>query len=310
MAKPVRILVSLFSAVLLLVAARELWRADWRGAFQAASRVEADALLIAAFFIAVSFLVIALYDYLAWIWQGERNVPFRVVLRTSFVATCTAMNVGVSALSGSALRLKLYGEYGFDLKVITAVYLRIVVLFAVGWLVWLGIALGLTARFLADALGLPTLLFQLLGCGSAAGAAFYLAACANRWSLRIGKTRLRAPTLPVAAAHLGVSAADVLTTAAVFHTLLPHASVSFLQSTSMFMLANTVGMASQIPGGLGVFEWIALQLSSLSGNGASVLGGLLVFRFAFFWIPLAIALPIALHRYKPSTHTTPTPPAQ
>jgi phosphatidylglycerol lysyltransferase len=304
MAKPVRILVSLCSAALLVLAARELWRADWQGAFRAAIQADPGALAVAAFFIAVSFVVIALYDHLAWIWQGEHGIPFRIILRTSFVATCTAMNVGVSALSGSALRLKLYGELGYDLRTIAAVYLRIVLLFAIGWLLWLGIALGLAAPFLAGTLGLPTGLLRSLGGGGAAAAAQYQLAGANQWTLHFGKTRLTAPTLPVAIAHLSVSAADILTTAAVFHALLPH-TTSFLQSTATFMVANTVGMASQIPGGLGVFEWTALHLAQHTGNPASTLGGLLTFRLAFFWIPLALALPLALHRLTPHPRNNP-----
>ena len=54
------------------------------------------------------------------------------------------------------------------------------------------------------------------------------------------------------------------------------------------MIGNLAALVSHVPGGLGVLEGVVMVLLP----GSSVIGGLLVFRAVYFFVPLAIGAPL------------------
>jgi phosphatidylglycerol lysyltransferase len=94
----------------------------------------------------------------------------------------------------------------------------------------------------------------------------------------------------MAAAQVVLSAVDWAVAAWVFYALLPRADgVGFGLVLGAFLLAQVAGVASQVPGGLGVFETVALWLLTPALPAASVLGSLLAFRAIYYLAPLFLA---------------------
>jgi phosphatidylglycerol lysyltransferase len=91
-------------------------------------------------------------------------------------------------------------------------------------------------------------------------------------------------------AQTALSCLDWAIAGSVLFAVLPHdVGVSYSQVLSIFLLAQVSGMASQIPGGLGVFEAVVLLLLSPAISGSAVLGALLAYRAIYYLLPLGVA---------------------
>jgi uncharacterized membrane protein YbhN (UPF0104 family) len=78
---------------------------------------------------------------------------------------------------------------------------------------------------------------------------------------------------------------------AVLYTLLPRSvPLSFIHVLGVFLLAQTGGLVSNVPGGLGVFEAIALTFLTPYLPPARIVDVLVAFRGIYFLFPLFVAL--------------------
>jgi uncharacterized membrane protein YbhN (UPF0104 family) len=82
---------------------------------------------------------------------------------------------------------------------------------------------------------------------------------------------------------------------AVLHQMLSASSeVGFFPIAAGYVVANTAGILSHVPGGLGVIEAVMLALVP----GANVVGALVVFRAVYYLIPFFLgALTLAVCEY-------------
>jgi uncharacterized membrane protein YbhN (UPF0104 family) len=64
--------------------------------------------------------------------------------------------------------------------------------------------------------------------------------------------------------------------------------VSYLAVVAVYVLASVVAIASHVPGGLGVLEAVVMSFSP----DVSTFGALVVFRVAYFLIPLCLGAPL------------------
>jgi hypothetical protein len=102
--------------------------------------------------------------------------------------------------------------------------------------------------------------------------------------------RLELPGASVSLSQMIVGIGDVCAAAAVLYVLLPQGlTIGFTTFLAVYVLAAMLGIASNAPGGLGVFEaTILLALSSLPRD--QVLGSLLLFRVCYYLVPFVAAL--------------------
>ncbi|WP_415570534.1 lysylphosphatidylglycerol synthase transmembrane domain-containing protein, partial [Komagataeibacter saccharivorans] len=102
--------------LLLLVAAivvvqREVRHLHWHDISQALAAIPVGTLWAGAGFTLLSYLILSFYDWLA-VRQVGCPLSFR---RTAFAAFCSYVlshNLGFSAISGAAVRFRLYGNWG------------------------------------------------------------------------------------------------------------------------------------------------------------------------------------------------------
>lgn len=248
----------------------------------------------AVLFSFLGYLALTGYDALGLRYAGHR-LPYRKIGFTSFIAYAFSNNVGAAVLSGGSVRYRFYSAWGLSAADVTKVVAFTSLTFWAGFL-----ALG-SAAFILDpapipaALHLPFESARPLGWLLLALLAGYLALCAFRpRGLRLGRATLEPPRLRLALGQVAIGAADWASAAAALWVLLPRESpVSFPAFLGIFLLAQVAGLASQVPGGLGVFEAVVLVLLPHGAGAPATVGTLLAFRAVYYLLPLAAAALLA-----------------
>ena len=115
-----------------------------------------------------------------------------------------------------------------------------------------------------------------------ASAAYLVAAAVRRRPLRLFRFELPLPSFRLALAQLGVSALDWSLAAAVLYVLLPEGRVPFLALVGAFLSAQLIGLASHVPGGLGVFEGLMVVLLRALHHLGRAAAVLVVYRAVYY----------------------------
>jgi len=280
--------------VLLCVAAFVLWRvlshyelSDVTD-YLAALPVERTALAIVL--AASSYLMLGLYDVLGLRFLG-RPMPYPKVGLTAFIATSYSNTLGHSMLSGGSVRYRLYSAAGVRAGEIA----RLIVFW--DFAVWLGYFLlgGVVLLFVGVTLP-PSLHLHLVSSRPIGALLALVAATFFLWSaLRQRPLRFRGKEIELPGPRLSllvglISCADWAAVAGIVYSLLPPTrGLSFLAFLGVFLLAQTIGMLSQVPGGLGVFETIMVILLGPLIAPPQLMGALLVYRAIYYLAPFLLA---------------------
>lgn len=245
----------------------------------------AGALVLSAWVTALDYLLLSGYDLLALRYAGRR-LPLPRVIFTSFVSYAFGNNVGLALLSSGSVRFRLYSQWG-----LSAVEITRVVAFTASQL-WAGLLPIAGVALLAGVpVPLPGWAARALGVVALGAVAAYLAIAARGGrSIGLRGFTFPVPSLPLAAAQCAVSAVDWALAALVLHALLPAGSpLSFPQLLGLFVAAQVAGLASQVPGGLGVFDSIVLAALTPAVPAPAVLSSLVAYRLVYYLGPFLLA---------------------
>ena len=217
-------------------------------------------------------------------------------MTTAFVANAFSQSIGLALLTGAAVRLRAYARRGFDAAAVARI----------SGFVTLTVTLGLLAcgagAFLASReplrIGRAALSVHPVGIVLALVVLAYLAwsVVATRDHVGRGRWLLRRPTGRVALAQLALSSADWLITGTVLFAVLPTAAgVEYGPLLRAYLVAQTLGVASHVPGGAGVFEAVMLTLVATGDatQRTALIAALVMFRVVYYLLPLAAALVVA-----------------
>ncbi len=280
--------------VLLSVAAVVLWRelsryrlSDVTDYLQSLP-VERTGLAIAL--AATSYLLLGLYDVLGMRYIG-RELPYPKVGVTAFIATSYSNTIGHSMISGGSVRYRLYSAAGLHAGEIA----RLIVFW--DFAVWLGYFLLGGVVLLLVGVALPPTLHLHLVNARPIGALFALvAATFFIWSaLRQEPLRIRGREIQLPGPRLSLlaglaSCLDWSAVAGILYALLPpHRGLTFPAFLGVFLLAQTIGLLSQVPGGLGVFETVMIILLGPLIPAPQLVGALLAYRAIYYVGPFLLA---------------------
>ncbi len=236
------------------------------------------------------------YDWLALRHIGRQLAYWRAAT-TSFAAYAVGHNVGFMALSGGAIRFRLYAAAGLEAGEITTVIAFCSLTFLLGSASLLAASLVIEANLAGSLLHVGAPLSRLAGTLVALGLAGYFALVVlRRRPIEWRGLSFRLPTPGMTLAQFLLSIVDLTLAAAVLYVLLPEPhGLSFLAFASLYVVAITAALISNVPGGLGVFESVILLLMP-EIPAHSLLGALLAYRIIYYVIPFGIALAaLALH---------------
>jgi uncharacterized membrane protein YbhN (UPF0104 family) len=248
------------------------------------------ALLISAVWNVLAYVVLTFYDRLATIYAGKR-VSY---LRTAFASFCAytlAHNLGFAAVSGAAVRYRLYANWGLSTAQIAKVIAFCSLTFGLGGmslggiilfveptaLPWFGDHMPRTALYAAG-----VLLWAIVGT--------YIFLSTKFPVLLFREHVIELPGWRMAILQVGVATLDVAVTASIFYALLPAAhGLTWLRFLAVYLGSYAAGLVTNVPGGLGVFDAAVLLGLSSYLPAPVILSATLVFRLYYYIIPLFLA---------------------
>jgi len=248
-----------------------------------------SAVLISVLATAIGYAALVGYDFLALRYLGK-TLPARVVGLGGFLACAFGNTVGVSVISGGAVRYRIYRSYGLSGFEVAGLTSYIVVSIGVG-LTWIGITA--TAIHPAALEGILPLSSQTVRIGATIiSVAIFLAlfglSSANR-TLRLWRITLSLPSRGILFSQMLASLLDVIMAALALYILLPDGGPSFVAFVAIYAAAATVAILSHVPGGVGVFETVVLAAMPAGMPVGEVAAALLLFRIIYYLLPFGIA---------------------
>lgn len=238
----------------------------------------------------LGYLALTGYDVLA-LRYVRHPLGYRRVGLASFVAFAFSNSVGLALLTGASVRTRLYSQWGLTTPVIGRIIGFSAVTLWLGVVAVAGLAMTLEPAAIAPMVHAPNGVVLAAGIGLLALTAAYLAWCGLwRRPLRVRGWTFEPPTLAIGISQLAVSGLDWIAAAGVLYALLPAGSgLTFSAFAGIFVVAQGLGLASHVPGGVGVFESGMLLLAGGSMPVATLAGALIAFRAIYYLIPLLAA---------------------
>jgi phosphatidylglycerol lysyltransferase len=296
------VLTGLAFLVALLLLRRELEAYPLREVGGALAATPRERLALAVALTALDYALLTRYDALALRYAGQRVPPGRIVF-TSFLAYAAAHNLGLPALTGGGVRLRLYAHWGVPPARVLQAAAFSAVTFWVGVLTVGGAALVAAALEGGAAETVP--LHRLLPLGPVF---LGLVAAYAVWSmrrprpLRLFRREIPVPTPGLVLAQVALGTVDWIVSALVLYVLLPPSPRLHLSAVlAAFVLAQVGGVVSHVPGGLGVFDTLVLLLLHGVYPPPVILGAVLAYRVAYYLLPL-LAAALLLAGYGAARH--------
>lgn len=232
------------------------------------------------------------YDAIALAYAGHR-LPIRRIAYGSVVTYGISQTLGFPALTGGSLRVRLWSAWGLGTTEIARAVAFAGLTFSFGVLVLTGIVGVAEPATSLERLHLPVLLVRGASATFLAVALAYggWSICGRGRTVRVWRYEVSVPTPRLVAAQLVVAIIDWTLAASVLYVLLPDGhGVHFPAFVGIFLIAQTAGIISHVPGGLGIFETlIVLQLGDVISH-ETLLGALLAYRVVFYLVPFVTAL--------------------
>ena len=247
-------------------------------------------LLKSAAWTVLAYAVLTLYDRLATIYAGKRVSYPRTAL-ASFCAYSLAHNLGFAAVSGAAVRYRLYSHWGLSPSEIAKVIGFCSLTFGLGAMTLAGAILFVEPRSVPYfGTHLPHAVLYALGAVLWAVVGSYVAVASFLPEIRFRGRVLDLPRWRMALAQVALAAVDVAVTASIFYALLPAApGFTWLRFLAVYLGSYAAGLVANVPGGLGVFDTAIVLGLTPHLPVPVILGALLVFRLYYYVVPLFLA---------------------
>jgi glycosyltransferase 2 family protein len=248
-------------------------------------------ILVAGFLVACGYLTLTLYDLFALRTLGKDHVPYRIAALAGFTSYSIGHNVGVTVLTGGAVRYRVYSTWGLTLIDVAKIC------FIAGLTFWLGNAtvLGLGIAAAPEAASridqLPPWLNRTAAYVTLVTLVAYVGWVWHK-PRAIGRDtwEVTLPGGPLTLVQIGIGILDLACCSLAMWVLLPdEPHIAFVTVSVIFVTATLLGFASAAPGGLGVFD-AAMFVALWQFDREELLAGLLLFRLLYYVIPFAIAL--------------------
>jgi phosphatidylglycerol lysyltransferase len=251
-----------------------------------ATPVAVIALALAATTVGYSALVG--YDWLALQFIG-RTLPVRVVAFGGFLGYAFGNTIGISVVSGGAVRYRIYSAYGLNAFDVAAVSSYIAIALGTG-LTLIGLAaLALNPSLAAAYLPFPPATVAAVSGGVVAVSALVILGTSwSQRSLRVWRFDLRLPPPRSLGWQLAITLTDVVAAAFTLWILLPDGKPDFSAFVAIYGIATMIGVISHVPGGVGVFETVVIGTLPATVPVGEAAAALLLFRCIYYLVPFSL----------------------
>ncbi len=236
------------------------------------------------------YFALSLYDFLALNYVGEsKKVTWWKWMLAGMLGFAISNNAGHAVVSGGAIRYRLYTRWrirgGDIVKMLTisgfTYFLGCAAIVLIGYFLVprdiftasTGAAVGLNALFIF--------------CAAALLAYFATTLLFHGKSIKIGQIKFQIPSIKMAWLQMMLGITDsVLAGLVLYFCLIPFVDIPFGTYIGLFVIAQTTGVFSQVPGGIGVFETVFMLALPDTVDKANIFGALLAYRIIYYVLPL------------------------
>ena len=230
------------------------------------------------------------YDWSALRYLGKK-LPFPVIMTGGFLGYALGNTIGAGPVTGGAVRYRIYASLGLSGYDIAAIAVFGSLAFGLGaTLVGFG-ALAYHPYALQSLTTLSPTTLRWIGIVAlvvSLGLLATLAFC--RSEIRLRGHSFKTPSFGLLSGQLVFTAIDILMAATVLYLLLPPNDIGFATFLAVFAAAIFTGVASHVPGGVGVFETIIITALPASVPVDQAAAGLLLYRLIYYLVPFGLAL--------------------
>jgi len=252
--------------------------------------IPARTLVLAALTTMAGYAALVGYDWSALKYVGKK-LPLPIVVFTSFIGFALSNTLGVGALSGAAVRYRLYSKLGLDGGEVAIVSAFCAVGFGFGITVVGSTALILHPAALADFFSWPPIVVRGAGVAILAGAlGLLIFRSRTRGTIRFWRWSFRLPSSGILAGQLGFSVFDIGFAGTTLFLLLPQSDLPFVTFMALFALAAVAGVISHVPGGIGVFEGVLLTALQFYMPADRIAAALFAYRAIYYLGPFVLAM--------------------
>ncbi len=239
-------------------------------------------------FAALSYFFLIFYDYLAVIHIGKKP-EFLKCAAVSFTANAFGNSLGLSLLSSSAVRLRMYSMWRYTAAETAQVIAFCTLSSLSGFTALSAIILIPGALPASVPFALKTLLVVSSVIMVSALVLYILWPLIIKKDILLFSIPVKPPRPLVSIPQIIVSILEWAFAGAALYVLLPEPGplpVFF----AVYIASEFLGIISNIPGGLGVFDAAAISmLSPVSGSAVPVVSAIIMYRLIYYILPLAVS---------------------
>lgn len=237
---------------------------------------------------AIGYAALVFYDWFALRYVG-RKLGGSVVALGGFLGYAFGNTIGISVVSGGAVRYRVYSAVGLNAFEVAAVSGYVAVAYGVGvtlvGLVALAVHPGAVSAYSPYS---EATVRSVAGCAALLIAAVIVWVSAGRRRFRFRGLELRLPPLPDIGGQLFVTMIDLAAASFALWVLLPAGKPDFITFVAVYAVATMVGVLSHVPGGVGVFETVVIGTLPASVPVGDAAASLLLFRMIYYLVPFAL----------------------
>lgn len=276
-------------AVSAWVLSREIQALRWADVAESIAGIAPGRAVLAAVVVIFTYWILTFYDLLA-IVHLSKPLRYSRVLLTAVIASAFSHNIGASFLSGGSVRYRMYSSWGFSTMDVVRVIAFCALTFWVGFFATAGTMCFVVAGGPELPIELSASTLRTAGVVSLAVVTGYFVLSAAGRPLYVRQLALTPPRPPIALAQMVVGTMEWLLMTTILYLLLPEGVVSYTTLLALFLFAHMAGLVSQVPGGLGVFEYVLLNALEPALSAHTVLGRLVVYRVLYYFCPFVVGV--------------------
>ncbi|MGZ5059387.1 MAG: bifunctional lysylphosphatidylglycerol flippase/synthetase MprF [Methylobacter sp.] len=241
----------------------------------------------------INYLVLAGYDWLALRFTGHTQIPLPKMISAALLSYAISNNTGHAWAAGGSVRYRFYSKWGVPGWDILKISLFQTITYLLGALTLGLVGSLLLPHYLSKTVQEPQAIHWVSLICAASLLVYWTAVFLWRKPLLIKGFELYLPSPSMAFWQTLVSSIDVVLSSLVLWVmLLGKVDIDFGAFVVVFVVAQVVGVISQVPGGIGVFESAFLWLMSsieASDQHLVLIGALLLYRAIYYFLPLLLA---------------------
>ncbi len=245
----------------------------------------------AALCVAGTYAVMCLIEQLVLRDVGARP-PFGATIAAPLIANSLSIGLGFGALSGAAIRVRIYSRSGVDAQTCVLIASGVTLVSLAGGATLALLGLTFEPEAIAGRLGLHVGVLRAIGiAGLLAIVGVLVAAGGRRQRLRLLGRQIHLPSARSGVLRLAAGAIDWLFSATVLFLLLPEsAQTHWLAFAAFFASLHFIAMSTGAPAGIGVFDAAMIGLNPTDASSGQLAAALVVYRLLSFIAPLLFGL--------------------